>query len=129
MHDEHSAMLVDMTKINPKWVRKITPCKENEYETTIPSKDEKKFEKVGIDFAIGVKQISEKLKHKDANCKVCGGLKQEILIDFDGKRYRFTCCRIDSLKIKRKLKETNYQKFSEYLNPVKKKPESRKAEI
>ncbi len=128
MHEEHSVNLVDMTRVNPKWFSKYRLGAEIVEELSVSnpkrksiSEEELELQEVGKNLARVIKSISRKLKGKDAHCKVCGGLKEEIAIDFDGKRYVFTCYRIDSLKTKRKLKGTNYQKFVEHLSPLIKK--------
>ena len=117
-----------MTRVNPKWFSKYRLGAEIVEELSVSnpkrksiSEEELELQEVGKNLARVIKSISRKLKGKDAHCKVCGGLKEEIAIDFDGKRYVFTCYRIDSLKTKRKLKGTNYQKFVEHLSPLIKK--------
>ena len=128
MHDEHSVNLVDMTRINPKWFSKYRVGAEIVEELSVSnpkrksiSEEELELQEVGKNLARVIKSTSRKLKGKDAYCTVCGGLKEEIAIDFDGKRYVFTCHRIESLKTKKRLEGTNYQKFAEHLNPLNKK--------
>jgi hypothetical protein len=120
-HEKHSSTVVDLTKINPKWFGKTKLDGEvyDELIATNPkemsvSEQELECQEIGESLVRVMKAISLKLKRKDANCKVCGGLKEEIAIAFDGKSYRFTCYRIDSLKTNKKLKETDYKKFAEY---------------
>jgi hypothetical protein len=113
-----------LTKINPKWFGKTKYDGEvyDELIMTNPkemwvSEQELEFQEVGKSLAETMKSVSRKLNCKNAHCKVCGGLKEEIAINFDGKSYRFTCYRIDSLKTNKKLKETDYKKFAEYGTP------------
>jgi hypothetical protein len=128
MHETHQSTPVDMTKIDPKWFRKTVSNGEVEYETCIPIDDSEDCEKFEVkmqdlaeSLAIAMITMSENLKHREVNCTVCGGLKQEISIDFDEKRYVFTCYRVESLKTKKKLKGTDYRRLSEYLNHIFKK--------
>ena len=129
MHEKHYVEGIDMTRINPKWFIEyrsggevVEELSMSNPKRVLVSEEELELLEVGKSLGRVMKSISRKLKGKDADCKVCGGLKEEIAIDFDGKRYIFTCHKIESLKTRKTLRETNYQKFSEYLNPDKKNP-------
>ena len=128
IHEKHYVEGIDMTRISPKWFNEYRVGGEVIEELSISnprrisvSDEELELLEVGKSLGRVMKSVSRKLKGKDAHCKVCGGLKEEIAIDFYEKRYIFTCHKIDSLKTKKTLKETDYQKFSKYLNPAKKK--------
>lgn len=129
VHEKHYVEGIDMTRINPKWFIEyrsggevVEELSMSNPKRVLVSEEELELLEVGKSLGRVMKSISRKLKGKDADCKVCGGLKEEIAIDFDGKRYIFTCHKIESLKTRKTLRETNYQKFSEYLNPDKKNP-------
>ena len=134
VHEKHYVEEVDMTRINPKWFNEFRHGGEVVEELSMSnpkrvsiSEEELELLEVGKTLGRVMKSISRELKGQDAHCKVCGGLKEEIVIDFNGKRYIFTCHKIESLKTKKTIRETNYQKFSKYLNPDKKKPEKKKS--
>jgi hypothetical protein len=126
MHEKHHGEAVDVTKLNPEWFKEKKVDGEEHAEFALYQPLELELRAAGMNLVLAMKSLSRKLKGKDANCKVCGGLKEELSIDFDGKRYYFTCYRIESLKTKRKHKETDYQKFYEYLKPT---YETEKSEI
>ena len=97
-----------MTRINPKWFSKYRLGAEIVEELSVSnpkrksiSEEELELQEVGKNLARVIKSTSRKLKGKDAHCKVYG-LKEEISIDFDGKRYVFTCHKIESLKTKKR---------------------------
>lgn len=127
-HDKHPVTSVDMTKINPKWFSQMNvdgevlevfqvPMKSNSKKMSV-SEEQLILQQIGESLGHVMKSVSRKLNSKDVHCKGCGGLKEEIAIDFDGKKYYFVCHRIDSLKTKKILKETDYEKFAEYLKPL-----------
>ena len=120
-HDEHTVQSVDLTNIDPEWFRMTTSDGIDEFETCIPAKEidnfDKKLEDVGESFVKAMISLSKNLRRRDAHCKVCGGLKEEIAVDFESKRYFFTCFKVESLKTQKILLETDYQKFSKYGKP------------
>jgi len=65
-------------------------------------------------------QITKELDklERSPNCEICGGLKQEIAFIYHNKRFSFTCYKIEDLKTRKILKQTNYERFARYCEGV-----------
>jgi hypothetical protein len=67
-----------------------------------------------------VRAVLEKLAFEARNCNRCGGVLPELIFEYMGKEYRFTCYQITDENGK-VIAKTNYKKFSEYCSGKTKK--------
>jgi len=82
----------------------VFPLDKNEgtiFNLLTPSKLQKELRKT----LIRISQIT--------HCQGCGGLLPEVAFTFEGKKYRFTCYRIDDEDGK-KIVGTDYEKFCKF---------------
>ena len=83
----------------------------------------------GLNLVATMKKIAKGLKRrKNVHCPNCGALQPELIIEFDGKIYAFTCFEVTSKKTKKALRKTDYAKLHEYTKPKKKKSQEHKSQ-
>lgn len=120
LHAEHCGNIVDVTGVNPKNINEVQSGVIN---SSLSPNEKLNIELIGQVLVVTMKFLAKEFRSKDAHCKVCGGFREELAVDFKGKRYHFTCHTVEDLKTKKELRGTDYQKFAGYL---KSKEQSRK---